>query len=74
MCGSGQAHHKTPFFSSKSHISGSVRSYITRHCEGPGEQPGMTHYAFRKKISSPFDSTRLAYPIALHAGFVFHPQ
>ena len=41
MFGSGQEHHKTPFFSSKSYIP-SVRSYITRYCEGPGEQPGMT--------------------------------
>ena len=42
MYGSGQEHHKTLFFSSKSHIPGSVRSYITRYCEGPGEQPSMT--------------------------------
>ena len=41
MCGSGQEHHKTPFFSSESHIPGSARSYITRYCEGLDEQPGM---------------------------------
>ena len=30
--------------------------------------------AFQKKKSSPFDSTRLGYSFALHAGFVFHPR
>ena len=59
MCGSGQEHHKTPFFSSKSHIPGSVRSYITRYCEGPGEQPGMT-------LVLPLTYERALYHKAVH--------
>ena len=59
MCGSGQEHHKTQFFSSKSHIAGSVRSYITRYCESPGEQPGMT-------LVLPLTYERVLYHKAVH--------
>ena len=46
-------------FSSKSHIPGSVRSYITRYCEGPGEQPGMT-------LVLPLTYERALYHKAVH--------
>ena len=59
MCGSSQEHHKTPFFSSKSHIPGNIKSYSTCYCEGPDEQPGMT-------LVLPLTYERALYHKAVH--------
>ena len=56
MCGSGQEHHKTPFFIKIPHPR---QCQIIRYCDGPGEQLGMT-------LVLPLTYERALYHIAVH--------